>query len=104
MEYSTIERWEGISETGIIYDQGSLYARFEHLSDPRKARGIRYSLVTLLVIIFLGKLCGQDHPVEIADWARNHAGPSPMKSGYAFQKISQVKGVIISVISGGIRK
>jgi ribosome-binding ATPase YchF (GTP1/OBG family) len=51
MEYSTLERWEGISETGIIYDQGSLYARFEQLSDPRKARGKRYSLVTLLVIM-----------------------------------------------------
>jgi predicted transposase YbfD/YdcC len=73
MEYSTLERWQGISETGIIYDQGSLYARFEQLRDPRKARGKRYSLVTLLVIIFLGKLCGQDRPVEIADWARNHA-------------------------------
>jgi predicted transposase YbfD/YdcC len=73
MEYSTLKRWEGISETGIIYEQGSLYARFEQLSDPRKARGKRYSLVTLLVIIFLGKLSGQDRPVEIADWARNHA-------------------------------
>jgi predicted transposase YbfD/YdcC len=73
MEYSTLERWQEIGETGVIHDKGSLYARFEQLSDPRKARGKRYSLVTLLVIIFLGKLCGQDKPVEIADWARNHA-------------------------------
>jgi predicted transposase YbfD/YdcC len=73
MEYSTLKRWEGISETGIVYEQGSLYARFEQLKDPRKARGKRYSLVTLLEVIFLGKLCGQDRPVEIADWARNHA-------------------------------
>jgi len=73
MEYSTLKPWEGISETGIIYEFGSLYARFEEIEDPRKARGKRYSLVTLLVIIFLGKLCGQDTPVEIADWAANHA-------------------------------
>jgi predicted transposase YbfD/YdcC len=73
MEYSTLECWQEISETGIIYDRDSLYARFEQLRDPRKARGKRYSLATLLVIIFLGKLCGQDSPVEIADWARNHA-------------------------------
>jgi predicted transposase YbfD/YdcC len=73
MEYSTLERWQEIGETGIVHDRGSLYARFGQLSDPRKARGKRYSLVTLLVIIFLGKLCGQDKPVEIADWARNHA-------------------------------
>ena len=73
MEYSTLKPWQGISETGIIYELGSLYARFEEIEDPRKARGKRYSLVTLLVIIFLGKLCGQDTPVEIADWAANHA-------------------------------
>jgi hypothetical protein len=38
MEYSTVERWQGISETGIIYDLGSIYERFEQLGDPRKAR------------------------------------------------------------------
>ena len=73
MEYSTLEPRQGISETGIIYEVGSLYARFEQIDDPRKARGKRYSLVTLLVIIFLGKLCGQDSPLEIADWAANQA-------------------------------
>jgi predicted transposase YbfD/YdcC len=73
MEYSTLKPWQDISETGVIYEIGSLYNRFEQMSDPRKARGKRYSLVTLLVIIFLGKLSGQDSPVEIADWAANHA-------------------------------
>lgn len=73
MEYSTLKPWQDISETGVVYEIGSLYARFEQMSDPRKARGKRYSLVTLLVIIFLGKLSGQDSPVEIADWAANHA-------------------------------
>lgn len=73
MEYSTLEPWQGIGETGIIYTLGSLYDRFQHLVDPRKAHGKRYSLVTLLVIIFLAKMCGKDTPVEIADWAKNHA-------------------------------
>jgi len=73
MEYSTLERWQGVSETGIVYEIGSLYSRFEQMRDPRKARGKRYSLVTLVVLIFLGKLSGQDSPVEIADWAANHA-------------------------------
>lgn len=73
MEYSTLKPWQEIGETGVIYEKGSLYARFGQIDDPRKARGKRYSLVTLLVIIFLGKLCGQDSPVEIADWAANHA-------------------------------
>lgn len=73
MEYSTLEKWQEISATGVIYALGSLYDRFQQVPDPRQARGKRYHLVTLLVIIFLGKLCGQDNPVEIADWARNHA-------------------------------
>lgn len=73
MEYSTHEPWQEISETGIVYALGSLYDRFQRISDPRKAKGKRYSLVTLLVLIFLAKLCNQDTPVAIADWAKNHA-------------------------------
>jgi predicted transposase YbfD/YdcC len=73
MEYSTLEPWQEISETGIVYSLGSLYDRFQRISDPRKAKGKRYSLVTLMVLIFLAKLCNQDTPVEIADWAKNHA-------------------------------
>ncbi len=73
MEYSTIERWQGESENGIIYKIGSLYNRFEQIKDPRKGQGKRYSLVNLLVLIFLAKISGQDKPVEIADWAKNHA-------------------------------
>ena len=42
------------------------------MSDPRKAKGKQYSLLTLLVLIFLAKLSGKDKPVEIADWAKNH--------------------------------
>ena len=57
MEYSTLERWQEVSETGVVYEIGSLYARFEQMNDLRKARGKRYRLVTLLLVIFLGKLC-----------------------------------------------
>lgn len=73
MEYSTIESWQGENENGIIYKMGSLYNRFEQINDPRKPQGKRYSLVNLLVLIFLAKISGQDNPVEIADWAKNHA-------------------------------
>jgi len=73
MEYSTLEPWQEISETGVVYALGSLYDRFQRISDPRKAKGKRYSLVTLMVLIFLAKLCNQDTPVAIADWAKNHA-------------------------------
>ena len=73
MEYSTLAPWQEISETGVVHDLGSLYDRFHKIKDPRKAQGKRYSLVTLLVVIFLAKLSNQDTPVAIADWARNHA-------------------------------
>jgi hypothetical protein len=33
MEYSTLEPWQEISETGIVYARGSLYDRFQHISD-----------------------------------------------------------------------
>ena len=48
---------------------GSLYDRLQGLSDPRKAKGKRYSLLTLLVVIFLAKLSGHASrkPGEIAD-------------------------------------
>lgn len=73
MEYSTLKPWQEIGETGIVHDKGSLYGRFHDISDPRGAQGKQYSLVTLLVVIFLAKLVGKDKPDEIADWAKNHA-------------------------------
>ncbi|OGO79654.1 MAG: hypothetical protein A3K41_14590 [Chloroflexi bacterium RIFOXYD12_FULL_57_15] len=73
MEYSTLEPWQEIGETGIVHAKGSLYGRFHHIRDPRGAQGKQYSLVTLLAVIFLAKLAGKDKPDEIADWAKNHA-------------------------------
>jgi len=73
MDSSTQRPWEEINENGVEYEGGSLYARIEKVSDPRKAHGKRYALTTLLMIIFLAKLCGKDTPLEIADWSKNHA-------------------------------
>ena len=73
MDSSTQKPWEEINENGVEYEGGSLYARIEKVSDPRKAHGKRYALTTLLMIIFLAKLCGKDTPLEIADWSKNHA-------------------------------
>lgn len=73
MEYSRLEPGPERIDAGLSYALGSLYDRFQGLSDPRKAKGKRYSLLTLLVVIFLAKLGGQDKPSEIADWAKNHA-------------------------------
>lgn len=60
-----------ISENGIEFDLGSVYARLGRLTDTRKDKGKRYSLTTLLMIIIMAKLCGEDTVMGIADWARN---------------------------------
>jgi predicted transposase YbfD/YdcC len=62
---------ESITEIGIVVDVGSLYARFQALSDRRKPRGIRYSLATILVLIMMAKLCGENHCMGIAEWAKH---------------------------------
>jgi predicted transposase YbfD/YdcC len=56
------------SSTGQVINLGSLYHRFEGLRDKRKAKGKRYSLATILLGMFLAKLCGEDKPSGIAEW------------------------------------
>lgn len=70
MQYSR-EIGREISENGIEFDVGSVYARLEKITDVRKAKGKRYSLITILMIILMAKLCGEDKPMGIADWAKN---------------------------------
>lgn len=72
MEYSTVGKEQEISAEGVIYDKGSVYDRLHKLQDMRKARGKQYSLVGILMIILLAKLCGEDKPTAIADWGKNH--------------------------------
>lgn len=69
-EYSTVEPWQAVDENGLVFELGSLMAYFHEIRDPRKARGKRYHLVTLLVLIFLAKLSGADTPSSIADWCQ----------------------------------
>jgi predicted transposase YbfD/YdcC len=73
MEYNSVAPAPEPLEAELRYALGSLYDRFQGLSDPRKAKGKRYSLLMLLVVIFLAKLSGRDKPGEIADWAQNQA-------------------------------
>ena len=70
MQYSRkVER--EINENGVEFDMGSVFARLSKLTDIRKAKGKRYSLITILMIILMAKLCGEDKPMGIADWAKN---------------------------------
>lgn len=74
MEYSTVGQHQDISAEGVIFDKGSVYDRLHKLTDMRRARGKRYSLVTVIMITLLAKLCGANTPIEIAEWGENHKG------------------------------
>jgi predicted transposase YbfD/YdcC len=62
---------ESNTEGGQVFDVGSLYAHFCELQDSRKARGKRYRLETVLTLMVLAKLCGEDKPSGIAEWAKH---------------------------------
>jgi predicted transposase YbfD/YdcC len=72
MEYSTVGQGPEISAEGVVYDKGSIYGRLQRLTDLRKARGKRYSLTTVLMIVLLAKLSGANSPTEIAEWGIYH--------------------------------
>lgn len=53
-----------------LFEVGSLVYSLLGLKDRRQARGKRYRLVTMLTLMILGKLAGEDHLKGIAEWAR----------------------------------
>jgi predicted transposase YbfD/YdcC len=75
MESNTSHREteRGEPASGFVFDLNSLYAFLLKLSDRRKRRGVRYRLATILVLLILAKLAGQDKPYAIADWAQNRS-------------------------------
>ncbi len=58
------------SITGRVINLSSLYGRFQRLTDQRKPKGKRYALATILLGIFLAKLCGEDKPSGVAQWVQ----------------------------------
>lgn len=71
MHCSTARTEREISANGIEFDQGSVYDRLCKLTDLRGANGKRYSLETVLMMVVMAKLCGEDTPFGIAEWAKN---------------------------------
>jgi len=72
MHFSTGQIKQEYGVTGVLYDVGSVYEGLSQLTDMRKARGKLYRLESVLMIIVMAKLCGNDKPVEIADWGKHH--------------------------------
>ncbi len=50
----------------------SLLDAFAQVEDPRMARGIRHSYVSLLALTFLGLLCRQTDMAGLQRWAKDH--------------------------------
>jgi predicted transposase YbfD/YdcC len=57
-----------------IISVGNLFRYLLRVKDGRKRRGIRYSLATVLTLLILAKLCGQNKVYGIADWAQQRSG------------------------------
>ena len=70
MHCSTTGVKQDYGATGILYDVGSVYEGLSKLTDIRKAKGKLYRLETVLMIVILAKLCGEDRPLGIAEWAK----------------------------------
>jgi predicted transposase YbfD/YdcC len=61
---------EGALSEGAIFDVNAFVDHLQHITDQRSRRGIRYSLSFLMSVIVLAKLCGQNKPTAIAEWAK----------------------------------
>ena len=71
MSEFTIESLSDVHRAnGIVFDVGSLMSYLHQIDDPRHARGVRYSLVTLLVLLILAKLGGEDGMKGISEWVK----------------------------------
>lgn len=60
---------------GFVIDLGSLYAALAQVHDQRDPRGVRYSLITILVFVLLAKLAGENFVSGIADWVKYRIEP-----------------------------
>lgn len=61
----------GLPETGMVFAVNSLMAYLHRISDPRKARGKRYSLPQLLTLLILAKLGGEDSLKGMTEWVQH---------------------------------
>lgn len=75
MDYTNQSPKQAVDENGMIFAIGSLYEYLQKISDTRQAKGKRYALATLLVVMILAKLGGEDKPSGISDWVSERVEP-----------------------------
>ena len=71
MQYSTAKNERELNAGGMEFEKGSMYDRFCKLTDLRGVNGKRYELEAILTIVVFAKLCGEDKPLGIAEWAKH---------------------------------
>ena len=59
---------EGANTTSQPVDIEELMSKFEQITDTRSARGIRFKLSWILLMILLARLAGETKPNGICDW------------------------------------
>lgn len=62
---------EGKEVAGLVFDAKDLAAYLNQLHDPRDNRGKIYPLGTILSMVVLARLSGQDKPKGIFEWLRH---------------------------------
>jgi hypothetical protein len=70
MDSITPQANQDCTESGFIFEIHSLYAYLNRVIDPRKLKGLRYQLATILLMVLVAKLGGQDNPTGISEWAK----------------------------------
>lgn len=66
---------EQMRDNGYALDLTALCEHLESVPDQRHARGRRYPLAYILMVIVLAKLSGMTSPFGIAEWAKSRGEP-----------------------------
>ena len=88
------------NDTGTLLNISQLREQLAKIPDKRNARGKRYSLAVLLLVIILAKLSGENTPTCISEWAKLRKKELQSFFKYSVQLLtigfsSQVNGRII---------
>jgi predicted transposase YbfD/YdcC len=70
-----------------VFDVGGLWERLATLADTRKARGKRYPLALVLLLMVLAKLGGEDRPSGIAEWVTHRRDALQVALGVRWKRM-----------------